>query len=137
MIRRPPISTRTDTLFPYTTLVRSDIGQHQGGADSALRAGGPEDVGPLVAGIAWCAWAGADTGPHPGQRALLADPRLILEPDLQRLVERAVRQRPFHQSGEVFLNACCAASSACGWRCRTDNGETGGAWGGERGGEVG
>src|SRR3546814_8475512 len=23
MIRRPPVSTRTDTLFPYTTLVRS------------------------------------------------------------------------------------------------------------------
>src|SRR3546814_9988827 len=30
MIRRPPRSTRTDTLFPYTTLVRS------------LRAGGPQ-----------------------------------------------------------------------------------------------
>src|SRR3546814_15854332 len=27
MIRRPPISTRTDTLFPYTTLFRSRIGQ--------------------------------------------------------------------------------------------------------------
>src|SRR3546814_7137168 len=26
MIRRPPISTRTDTLFPYTTLVRSRRG---------------------------------------------------------------------------------------------------------------
>src|SRR3546814_13211261 len=26
MIRRPPISTRTDTLFPYTTLFRSDVG---------------------------------------------------------------------------------------------------------------
>src|SRR3546814_13636390 len=26
MIRRPPISTRTDTLFPYTTLFRSPIG---------------------------------------------------------------------------------------------------------------
>src|SRR3546814_7144930 len=25
MIRRPPRSTRTDTLFPYTTLVRSDL----------------------------------------------------------------------------------------------------------------
>src|SRR3546814_14897006 len=25
MIRRPPRSTRTDTLFPYTTLVRSDV----------------------------------------------------------------------------------------------------------------
>src|SRR3546814_3637518 len=34
MIRRPPRSTRTDTLFPYTTLFRS-IGVRQG--DSALR----------------------------------------------------------------------------------------------------
>src|SRR3546814_7202170 len=25
MIRRPPISTRTDTLFPYTTLFRSAV----------------------------------------------------------------------------------------------------------------
>src|SRR3546814_2165931 len=33
-IRRPPISTRTDTLFPYTTLFRSDCpaaGQDGGG----------------------------------------------------------------------------------------------------------
>src|SRR3546814_13643000 len=28
MIRRPPRSTRTDTLFPYTTLFRSDIVQN-------------------------------------------------------------------------------------------------------------
>src|SRR3546814_15820760 len=27
MIRRPPRSTRTDTLFPYTTLFRSDAGK--------------------------------------------------------------------------------------------------------------
>src|SRR3546814_1587065 len=26
MIRRPPRATRTDTLFPYTTLFRSDVG---------------------------------------------------------------------------------------------------------------
>src|SRR3546814_19968895 len=25
MIRRPPVSTRTDTLFPYTTLFRSEV----------------------------------------------------------------------------------------------------------------
>src|SRR3546814_11044795 len=34
MIRRPPRSTRTDTLFPYTTLFRSlgfKIGLHSGG----------------------------------------------------------------------------------------------------------
>src|SRR3546814_4404097 len=27
MIRRPPRSTRTDTLLPYTTLFRSDVGR--------------------------------------------------------------------------------------------------------------
>src|SRR3546814_13330839 len=35
MIRRPPRSTRTDTLFPYTTLFRSSgatwVSLHQGG----------------------------------------------------------------------------------------------------------
>src|SRR3546814_8725380 len=30
MIRRPPRSTRTDTLFPYTTLFRSPSMQHRG-----------------------------------------------------------------------------------------------------------
>src|SRR3546814_4824366 len=30
MLRRPPISTRTDTLLPYTTLVRSCFGQLAG-----------------------------------------------------------------------------------------------------------
>src|SRR3546814_8297875 len=29
MIRRPPRSTRTDTLFPYTTLFRSQAEQHR------------------------------------------------------------------------------------------------------------
>src|SRR3546814_2894826 len=30
MIRRPPRSTRTDTLFPYTTLFRSKFSDHGG-----------------------------------------------------------------------------------------------------------
>src|SRR3546814_4997753 len=37
MIRRPPRSTRTDTLFPYTTLFRSEAVRH---ADLARRADG-------------------------------------------------------------------------------------------------
>src|SRR3546814_3376629 len=37
MIRRPPRSTRTDTLFPYTTLFRSGHGADGG---VALRGGG-------------------------------------------------------------------------------------------------
>src|SRR3546814_14195344 len=35
MIRRPPRSTRTDTLFPYTTLFRSHRLVEQGGRDRA------------------------------------------------------------------------------------------------------
>src|SRR3546814_4415241 len=36
MIRRPPRSTRTDTLFPYTTLFRSDAGALVRAADTAM-----------------------------------------------------------------------------------------------------
>src|SRR3546814_8351943 len=40
MIRRPPRSTRTDTLFPYTTLFRSAVGGQHGvlGAHGGLHA---------------------------------------------------------------------------------------------------
>src|SRR3546814_17123307 len=37
MIRRPPRSTRTDTLFPYTTLFRSDIVEWRSPPGSWLR----------------------------------------------------------------------------------------------------
>src|SRR3546814_6299576 len=42
MIRRPPRSTRTDTLFPYTTLFRSaeiPFGRHLDGVGAVLGAG--------------------------------------------------------------------------------------------------
>src|SRR3546814_13055020 len=38
MIRRPPRSTRTDTLFPYTTLFRSRLSGVRGRAASVRRA---------------------------------------------------------------------------------------------------
>src|SRR3546814_2565681 len=44
MIRRPPRSTRTDTLFPYTTLVRSRDLAHLAGLDQQL-------VRPLLNGV--------------------------------------------------------------------------------------
>src|SRR3546814_1509886 len=47
MIRRPPRSTRTDTLFPYTTLFRSfDLGEGQG----TSRLGPPNNIRPMMAG---------------------------------------------------------------------------------------
>src|SRR3546814_3954927 len=44
MIRRPPRSTRTDTLFPYTTLFRS----HQASADGVLLDDGQQPGVQLV-----------------------------------------------------------------------------------------
>src|SRR3546814_11146206 len=35
MIRRPPRSTRTDTLVPYTTLFRSEIGDNRRAGETA------------------------------------------------------------------------------------------------------
>src|SRR3546814_10346114 len=42
MIRRPPRSTRTDTLFPYTTLFRSPVGHRQGHRHRADRHARPQ-----------------------------------------------------------------------------------------------
>src|SRR3546814_13236060 len=38
MIRRPPRSTRTDTLFPYTTLFRSRLGHKHKGRKERIEA---------------------------------------------------------------------------------------------------
>src|SRR3546814_2350645 len=54
MIRRPPRSTRTDTLFPYTTLFRSgsDRRRAQPRKGRAERNGGPSSSEPDAAGPA-------------------------------------------------------------------------------------
>src|SRR3546814_11372838 len=52
MVRLPPRSTRTDTLFPYTTLFRARVRDPLGG-DDLLALPGPElgeAVGPAVGG---------------------------------------------------------------------------------------
>src|SRR3546814_5994541 len=47
MIRRPPRSTRTDTLFPYTTLFRARLhGLGPADPDRFRRLSGDEPVGP-------------------------------------------------------------------------------------------
>src|SRR3546814_6133583 len=52
MLRRPPRSTRTDTLFPYTTLFRSDHASSMGLEEK------PEDFGQTLA-----TW-GVNAGPY-------------------------------------------------------------------------
>src|SRR3546814_17534807 len=50
MIRRPPRSTRTDTLFPYTTLFRAGKG---GFIRVLLPAAGPKKAGAAGRGAWW------------------------------------------------------------------------------------
>src|SRR3546814_18964797 len=47
MIRRPPRSTRTDTLFPYTTLFRSLVGHSGEVGESAESVCDPRESGSL------------------------------------------------------------------------------------------
>src|SRR3546814_1644954 len=63
MIRRPPRSTRTDTLFPYTTLFRSTCSRNDGiirGPAGAIRRPGTETGPPRAArGRAIFLWGAA------------------------------------------------------------------------------
>src|SRR3546814_7573955 len=59
MIRRPPRSTRTDTLFPYTTLFRSD-GAIPRGISTSLDANGY--------GVFHAYWNRRPQHPHPARR---------------------------------------------------------------------
>src|SRR3546814_10948060 len=71
MIRRPPRSTRTDTLFPYTTLFRScgavearGVAERPGGGAGVARGRAvPPGRGAVVAG---------GVAAHPGGGAILA-----------------------------------------------------------------
>src|SRR3546814_3379114 len=55
MIRRPPRSTRTDTLFPYTTLFRSPAPVvHARGGRACSHSGGGRPAGQGAGGNAGC-----------------------------------------------------------------------------------
>src|SRR3546814_11738163 len=82
MIRRPPRSTRTDTLFPYTTLFRSNllhariVGNHVG--DAAIDMQAADD-------------AAADALDHFGDHAFR--PALVVEADHAHQHTVALHQR--------------------------------------------
>src|SRR3546814_4468555 len=81
MRRRPPGSTRTDTLFPYTTLFRSHRRRRAGAAEreqlvgeqvfEALVAGGEEFHGVRLPGAS----SGSDIPPNPVGAASAAPAR--------------------------------------------------------------
>src|SRR3546814_4928908 len=125
MIRRPPRSTRTDTLFPYTTLFRSNadhfgrqpeiriafagrIAQHAQLADRGLQAGGA-DQGAVRFGDA----ADALDRLHLRQRAQQRIGRARHGPDrVGRRGERQVHSRAPTPASAVRIASICWATPA-------------------------
>src|SRR3546814_12492843 len=85
MIRRPPRSTRTDTLFPYTTLFRS----------RSYKSGGGESVTGLVQGLLGHFTADAHDFLRAPEFVELAD----VARDLDHQLRRVERQLPARDLG--------------------------------------
>ena len=98
-----------------------DEGKDQRRCEPARGADGPEDIGPLIAGIAGCPGSGAASGPDTGEGSLLPDPCFILEPDFEGSAPRGLRDRNLYRLAEVFLNGSCATGSVLGCCGRTES----------------
>src|SRR3546814_19287616 len=79
MRRRPPGSTRTDTLFPYTALVRSLRGRASAVLVAPPGAGKTTAVAPALPGEPWCE----------GQILLLSPRRLAARAAAERMAALA------------------------------------------------
>ena len=82
--------------------------ENEGSAGSAFGADRAEQIGRLGALIMNGAGTRAFPGPAIGELVLLADPHLVLEPDLYRCARREFGTDFRHTIGKVFLNACMA-----------------------------
>jgi len=67
--------------------------QDQSAANATGRAHGAEQIRPVEAPVAQRARAGTASGPDSGQRAVLPEPRFVLEPDFNRLAIGARAER--------------------------------------------
>lgn len=86
-------------------------GQHQARALAFLGADGAENVGRAGALIVRRTWPCAALGPPAGNLVLLADPSLILKPDLYILALCLLGCDLRQLGGEVFLKAAMASAS--------------------------
>src|SRR3546814_18503793 len=112
MTRRPPISTRTDTLFPYTTLFRSqflaapapEIDQRLFGADSGLER--IEFVTGDTDRTARRIFEPADARRHFERDARQIEAPRLFEPELDRLLVHlrlmALRVRTDHDRHDIL-----------------------------------
>ena len=96
----------------------ADRGQDQGAAGVARRADRAEQVDRLVAQVAYAARAHAAFEPAAADAAGLADPGLVLEPDLEPFGVGMVAGDLGDQRRKFFLKRAWALRSASGWTGR-------------------
>ena len=94
--------------------VRVGERQRQRGSRTARRTDRAEQVGALVALVGRLAGPGAASRPLPHEAILLADPGLVLEPDLDPLSLGDAVQMGTQRDGKVFLNASTVRASCLG-----------------------
>ncbi len=113
---------RSDSLADDVQMGLHRLGLHVGHGkpcpDAAGRADGPKEVGALVALIGRLAWSCSAPGPLTHQAILLADPGLVLEPDLDGPAAGHARQVRLQGFREVFLYAAITSGFWPGCRRR-------------------
>src|SRR5260370_4711827 len=95
--------------------------QDKTGPGSSCRADGAEDVGRACPLIVWGRGPRPAPCPSPGDLVLLADPGVVLKPDLYRLARCVALGDLVEALGEVFLNAARASASWAWCRGRADS----------------
>src|SRR3546814_19637375 len=111
MIRRPPRSTRTDTLLPYTTLFRGDRLQPAGGRRSADGA----VVHRRFAGFAWPRpWARGDHASD-CRGGRLPDPAVSAGGAGRRELSALLCRCPRHRSEESRVREGCVRTCRSRW----------------------
>jgi hypothetical protein len=87
------------------------IGHGKRRARAPRRADGAEQVGALVALVGGLAGPRSTPRPLPHEAVLLADPRLVLEPDLDGLAGREVSDVGLQRGRAILLNSATIRSS--------------------------
>jgi hypothetical protein len=85
--------------------------QNEAGCGSLSRTDGTEDVGGARALIVWCRGPCPAPRPSPCDLVFLADPGLVLKPDLYRLADCLATSDLVEALGKVFLNVAMASAS--------------------------
>src|SRR3546814_1021862 len=105
MCRRPPRSTRTDTLFAYTTLFRSSWRVHSGAVTDGQMQNKPLTILALPAALALSACATTADAPFPDGSDVA-------------LGQKAYVDGPLVQPVEVVEDSRCPMNVRCVWAGR-------------------